>query len=122
MHFASPRGEKCRLEAEYGGKNRQAAAAYLRDMRGDFKRIRTVCRLPAPWNPDPNFSTALLRQWVVFHGYYAVAQSSCRIGCFCWLPLDFSGLPRILKQSGMMASDTPRVTDAMVLEDAGSDA
>ena len=103
-------------------RRRKVTAAYLRDLRGDFNRIWTVCRLLTPLNPDPNFSTDLLRQWVVFHGYYTVAQSCCWIGCLCWLPLDFSGLTRNLKQLGTMASDTLRLTDAMVLEDARPDA
>ena len=98
-----------------------ATAAYLRDIRGDFNRIWTVCRLLTPLNPDPNFSTVLLRRWIVFHGYYAVAQGCCHIGCLGWLPLDFSGLTRILKQLGTMASDTLRLTDAMVLEAERSD-
>lgn len=102
-------------------RRRKAAAAYLRDIRGDFNRIWTVCRLLTPLNPDPNFSTVLLRQWVVFHGYYTVAQGCCCIGCLGWLPLDFSGLTRNLKQLGTMASDTLRVTDAIVSEAARPD-
>ena len=111
-----------REKRRFRRRRRTATVAYLKDIRADFSRIWTVCRLLTPLNPDPNFSIVLLRQWVVFHGYYAVGQSCCEIGCLCWMALDFSGLTRNLKQLGTMASDTLRLTDAMVSEAARSDA
>ena len=63
-----------REKRRFRRRRRTATVAYLKDIRADFSRIWTVCRLLTPLNPDPNFSIVLLRQWVVFHGYYAVAQ------------------------------------------------
>ena len=111
-------GVSSRAKRRFRRGRRKATAAYLKDIRSDFNRIWTVCRLLSPLNPDPNFSTALLGQWVVFHSYYLVAQGCCHVGCLCWMPLDFSGLTRNLKQLGTMASDTLQLTDAMLTESA----
>ncbi len=114
----SRRDVSSRAKRRFRRQRRKVTAAYLRDIRGDFNRIWTVCRLLTPLNPDPSFLTALLWQWVVFHSYYLVAQGCCHVGCLCWMPLDFSGLTRNLKQLGTMASDTLQLTDAMLTEPA----
>ena len=41
-------------------RRRRVIALYLKDIRRDFNRIWSVCRLLAPMNPDPDFSTKLL--------------------------------------------------------------
>ena len=51
-----------RWNRRFRARRRGVIALYLRDIRKDFNRIWSVCRLLAPMNPDPNFSTTLLRQ------------------------------------------------------------
>ena len=51
-------------------------------------------------NPDANFSTRLLRQLVVFYGYYMVIQVCCVIGCYCYVPFNVTLVQISFRVSG----------------------
>lgn len=94
-------------------RRRRIIGLYLRDIRSDFNRVWSICRLLAPMNPDPGFSTALIRQLFVFYAYYAAIHACCLFGCYCYIPVEVGGLVRGMKQLGEMASETLANTDAL---------
>ena len=105
-----------RWNRRFRARRRGVIALYLRDIRRDFNRIWSVCRLLAPMNPDPNFSTTLLRQLVVFYGYYFSVQVCCLIGCYCYVPVNASSLVSGLASLGQLASETLRTTDTLAFQ------
>jgi len=44
-----------RWNRRFRARRRSVIALYLRDIRSDFNRIWSVCRLLAPMNPEPQF-------------------------------------------------------------------
>ena len=46
---------------------RRILRLYLSEVRGDFSRFWSLCRLLAPYAPDPDFGAMLLGQLVMFH-------------------------------------------------------
>jgi hypothetical protein len=113
---ARQKGLSPRWNRRFRVRRRGVIALYLRDIRRDFNRIWSVCRLLAPMNPDPNFSTRLLRQLVVFYGYYFVVQVCCVIGCYCYVPLNVGPLVSGLRGLGRLASETLRTTDTLAFQ------
>jgi len=50
---------------------------FLRQLRGDFMRAWTICRLLTPVSDDPTYAFSLIRQLLVFHGLFAVTHARC---------------------------------------------
>ncbi len=50
----------------------RAARMYLRQLRGDFLQAWAICRLLAPISEDADPVVKLFRQWLSFHGLYAL--------------------------------------------------
>lgn len=46
---------------------RRILRLYLRELRSDFSRLWSLCRLLAPYAPDPNFGAMLVSQLFLFH-------------------------------------------------------
>ena len=46
---------------------RRILRLYLRELRSDFSRFWSLCRLLAPYAPDPNFGAMLVSQLFLFH-------------------------------------------------------
>ncbi len=97
-------------------RRRRVIALYLKDIRRDFNRIWSVCRLLAPMNPDPDFSTKLLQQLVVFYGYYFSVQVCCIVGCYCYIPVNAASLVGGLKGLGQLASETLGTTESLAFQ------
>jgi hypothetical protein len=97
-------------------RRRSVIALYLKEIRNDFNRIWLVCRLLAPMNPDPNFSTRLLRQLVVFYGYYFSIQVCCMNGCYCYIPVKVGSLLSRLRGLGQLASETLSTSDTLAFQ------
>src|SRR5690606_15649595 len=56
---------------------RRVVLAYLRELRHEFMRAFSICRLLAPVSPDPNFIATVTRACVSFHvAYFAMYMSS----------------------------------------------
>jgi hypothetical protein len=53
-------------------QRRRICRLYLREIRADFARIWSLCRLLTPYVKDPEFSTALLRELVTFYTLYSL--------------------------------------------------
>ena len=53
-------------------RRRRIMRSYLRELRHDFSRMFSMCRVLAPYVDDPNFGTALLQQSVSFYCAYAL--------------------------------------------------
>lgn len=115
-YVSRQRGLNPRCKRRFRARRRRVIALYLRDIRGDFNRIWSVCRLLAPMNPDPNFSTRLLRQLVVFYGYYMAIQACCLIGCYCYVSVNAGSLVSGLRGLGQLASETLRTADTLAFQ------
>lgn len=59
---------------------RKAMRLYLADIRADFQRAFTVCRLLTPVSNDADLTSRLLKSWVQFHLLYAGLQVRGSLG------------------------------------------
>ena len=71
---------------------KHAMRLFLEQLRQDFMRAWTVCRLLTPVSDDPNFALSLLKQLVVFHGLFVVTQARCLWGFRAPLEVDVAPL------------------------------
>ena len=56
---------------------KKAMRLFLNQLRGDFMRAWTICRLLTPVSDDPTFAFSLVRRLLVFHGLFAMTQIRC---------------------------------------------
>lgn len=91
---------------------------YLRQLRGDFQRVWSLCRLLAPFSKDSELSVLLVRQFVVFHCLYFVLRLRCLTGWYGSADLNIALLFRVLGQIRTRASQALQ-TSQLALEPAG---
>lgn len=75
-----------------GKTRRQIMRMYLRELCGDFSRFWSLCRLLAPYSPDPQFATMLFGQFFLFHGSLALLWVGTYTGSMNFESTRFSAL------------------------------
>ena len=74
-------------------KNRRhVLRMYLRELRGDFSRFWSLCRLLAPYSPDPQFATMLFGQFFLFHSSLVVLWARTYTGSIGFESAQFNTL------------------------------
>jgi hypothetical protein len=68
------------LTRKLASNRRRVVLAYLRELRHEFMRAFSICRLLAPVSPDPNFIATLTSACVSFHVAYFTLYVSCVTG------------------------------------------
>jgi len=77
---------------ELGKTRRQIMRMYLCELRGDFSRFWSLCRLLAPYSPDPQFATMLFGQFFLFHGSLALLWARTYTGSMSFESVQFGAL------------------------------
>ena len=75
-----------------GKTRRQIMRMYLRELRGDFSRFWSLCRLLAPYSPDPQFATMLFGQFFLFHGSLVLLWARTYTGSMSFESAQFGAL------------------------------
>ncbi len=68
------------LTRKFASNRRRVVLAYLRELRHEFMRAFSICRLLAPVSPDPNFIATAARACASFHVAYFMLYVSCATG------------------------------------------
>ena len=95
-------------------KSRRAVMRlYLTQLRQDFARIWTVCRLLTPVSDDPNFAYSLVRQTVLFHSLFALAYARCAWGFRAPVEVDISSLVDSFRELNQQAVQLLQMPDQL---------
>jgi hypothetical protein len=95
-------------------------ALYLRQMRRDFHRIWSLCRLLAPLSHDSELSVVLVRQYAVFHVLYLVLQLRCLLGWYGYADFEITSLVAALNHIRLRAHSALRTSETLAFEPAGA--
>ena len=95
-------------------------ALYLSQMRRDFHRVWSLCRLLAPISHNPELSVLLIRQFVVFHALCLVLRLRCLAGWYGYAEFELSRLVGALNHLRLCADGALRNSDAMALQATGT--
>lgn len=71
---------------------RQIMRMYLWELRSDFSRFWSLCRLLAPYSPDPQFATMLFGQLFLFHGTLVLLWARTYTGAISFESARFGAL------------------------------
>ena len=79
--FVSANEDTAQISQQRLKKNRRKVMAlYLREIRHDFHRAWSTCRLLAPFSSDPEFGSMLVRQLGLFYSLYLSLQVRSLMG------------------------------------------
>ena len=92
---------------------RRAMRLFLAQLREDYCRTWTICRLLTPVSNDPNFTYLLVRQAVVFHLLYILAYARCGWGFRAPVEVDFGSLVDSFIQLNRQAAQLLRAPDQL---------
>lgn len=98
----------------------EVMALYVRQMRGDFQRIWSLCRLLAPVSHDPELSVLLIRQFVIFHALCLLLQLRCLAGWYGRSGFEITSLVGVLNHLRLSANSALRNSEFFALQTAGS--
>jgi hypothetical protein len=87
-------GMKTRLRRE----RREVLSLYLRQARAEFRATWANWRAIAPSSQDPEFASAMVKQFLAFHALYAVLRVHCVLGSFIYVRTDAGSLLAILRR------------------------
>lgn len=65
---------------------------YLKQLRGDFRRVYELARLLAPYSHDPDFATQTVLQGLRFELLFLALQACCTLGWLAPLRIETAGL------------------------------
>jgi hypothetical protein len=100
----------------------EVMALYLRQMRRDFQRVWSLCRLLAPVSPDSELSVVLIRQYAVFHVLFLVLHLRCLLGWYGYAEFEITTLVSALNHLRLKAHSVLRNSEALAFEPVGSSA
>jgi hypothetical protein len=118
--YISQRGLSVKAARRFRRSRAKIAAAYLREMRRDFHRAWSICRVLAPFSDDPEFGTRLLRQFLLFHGLYFALHVRFALGVNLLVELDVSRLVESLSELQAAAQRTLQTSNPFALQGASS--
>jgi hypothetical protein len=98
----------------------EVMALYVRQMRCDFQRIWSLCRLLAPVSYDSELSVLLIRQFVIFHALCLVLQMRCLAGWYGRSGFEVNSLVRVLNHLRLCANSALRSSEATAFQTAGT--
>ena len=93
-----------------------AMRLYLREIRHDFQKTWSLCRILAPISGDPHFAALLMRHFMVFHTLHLSLWVRCWVGLYKHLGLDSQSLINIMAQLRRSAERALQNSDALALQ------
>jgi hypothetical protein len=85
---------KTRLRRE----RREVLSLYLRQALAEFRGTWANWRAIAPSSDDPEFASAMVKQFLAFHTLYAILKLQCLLGSFIYVRTDAGSLLAILRR------------------------
>ncbi len=86
---------------------------FLSQLRGDFMRAWTICRLLTPVSDDPTFAFSLVRQLLVFHGLLVLTHARCLWAFQAPIEVDVTPLVDSFSQLRQGAAQLLQATDPL---------
>lgn len=99
---------------------RRVMSLYLGEMRHDFHRTWSLCRLLAPFSKDPEFGTNLVRQLVVFYGLYISVRLRLLVGSYGYAGADIEQLVNVLRGMRLGAQEAFQTAEALSFQAAAA--
>jgi hypothetical protein len=90
--FASGFENNPAIEQRLRKNRRRVMALYLKEIRHDFHRAWSTCRLLAPFSTDPEFGSMLAKQLGTFYTLYLTLQFRLLVGSYSFAGADVENL------------------------------
>ncbi len=85
------------IEQQLRKNRRRVMALYLKEIRTDFHRAWSTCRLLAPFSTDPEFGGMLAKQLGTFYTLYLTLQFRLLVGSYSFAGADVENLVTAVK-------------------------
>ena len=85
------------IEQRLKKNRRRVMALYLKEIRHDFHRAWSTCRLLAPFSTDPEFGSMLAKQLGIFYTLYLTLQFRLLVGSYSYAGADIENLVTAVK-------------------------
>lgn len=85
---------------------------YMTDLRCEFMKTCSICRLLAPMSPDPEFAFSLIRRLIQFHFTYFAVKWACWLGCYAYIRVDTAKMLDTLREIAGQAQGSLRAFES----------
>jgi hypothetical protein len=92
------RGWQPAMKTRLRRERREVLSLYLSQARAEFRGTWSYWRATAPTSDDPEFASAMVKQFLAFHALYAVLRVHCLLGSFIYVRTDAGSLLAILRR------------------------